>query len=232
MAHDDTRSRLLAAAGPVFADKGYQAATIRDICLAAGVNVASVNYYFGDKATLYLETVKLARQMRADRFPLPDWRSGTPAAERLRGFVFTMLSRIMSADEASWNTRLMLREVLEPTDVCACVVREYIRPLFETLMEILDELLPETVPFHQRWKIGFSVIGQCLYYRVASGVISALLPANDLPAHFGPEQLADHITHFCLAALGVQRPVVPSAAEGSAPHTEVPDTEMEETSLS
>ncbi len=120
----------------------------------------------------------------------------------------------MSADEASWNTRLMLREVLEPTDVCACVVREYIRPLFETLMEILDELLPETVPFHQRWKIGFSVIGQCLYYRVASGVISALLPANDLPAHFGPEQLADHITHFCLAALGVQRPVVPSAAEG------------------
>ncbi len=84
MAHDDTRSRLLAAAGPVFADKGYQAATIRDICLAAGVNVASVNYYFGDKATLYLETVKLRGKCEPTGFPCP---TGARAHRPLSGCV-------------------------------------------------------------------------------------------------------------------------------------------------
>ncbi len=200
------RTRLLAAAGPVFADKGYQAATVRDICLAAHVNVASVNYYFGDKETLYIETVKLARQMRADRFPMPDWPPGTSGSQRLHDFVVTMLSRIMAVDEASWNTRLMLREVLEPTGVCFRLVREYIRPLFETLLDILDELLPKTAPAHLRRQIGFSVIGQCLYYRVADEVVTALVPPEELREHFQSEQLADHITHWCLSALGVLPP--------------------------
>ncbi|MBW2127416.1 MAG: helix-turn-helix transcriptional regulator [Deltaproteobacteria bacterium] len=33
----------------VFAEKGYRAATIADICGRAKANVAAVNYYFGDK---------------------------------------------------------------------------------------------------------------------------------------------------------------------------------------
>jgi AcrR family transcriptional regulator len=44
----EPRERLLSAAGREFAERGYEAATVRDICLAAGVNLAAVNYYFGD----------------------------------------------------------------------------------------------------------------------------------------------------------------------------------------
>ncbi len=225
MPQDDTRTRLLAAAGPVFAEKGYQAATVRDICLAAHVNIASVNYYFGDKETLYVESVKLARQMRADRFPMPDWPPGTSASQRLHGFVLTLLSRVMAADEASWNTRLMLREVLEPTGICARVVREYIRPLFETLAGILDEFLPESAPAHQRRKIAFSIIGQCLYYRVADEVIGALVPEEERREHFQIEQLADHITHLCLSALGILPPL------GQISDDLLSGTKWEETSL-
>ena len=57
-----TRSRILNAAGPVFADKGFRDATVRDICQAASVNLASVNYHFGDKQRLYIESVKEAHR--------------------------------------------------------------------------------------------------------------------------------------------------------------------------
>ncbi|RLC17665.1 MAG: DUF1956 domain-containing protein, partial [Deltaproteobacteria bacterium] len=46
----ETRRRLLNAACEIFAQKGYHNAKVADICKRAGANVASVNYYFRDKA--------------------------------------------------------------------------------------------------------------------------------------------------------------------------------------
>ena len=70
---DDPRDRLLLAAGQAFAEHGYEAATVRDIFLEAGVNVAAVNYYFGDKRRLYIESVKHAHEQRVRQLPLPEW---------------------------------------------------------------------------------------------------------------------------------------------------------------
>ena len=97
MTTDSTRKRILDAAGPIFAENGYQASTVRDICDQADVNLAAVNYYFGDKERLYLETVKLARQNRAEEAPLPDWGEDTPTETKLRDFVRTMTTRMLVA---------------------------------------------------------------------------------------------------------------------------------------
>lgn len=48
-----TKDALLAAAMRIFAQKGFLAATVRDICSLAGANVAAVNYHFGGKEALY-----------------------------------------------------------------------------------------------------------------------------------------------------------------------------------
>src|ERR1700722_14461691 len=55
---DDTRSRLLDAAAAIFAERGYQAATTREICVRARANAAAVNYHFGDKLGLYKAALK------------------------------------------------------------------------------------------------------------------------------------------------------------------------------
>src|SRR5688572_33304361 len=59
----DTRQRMIDAAARLFADKGFQNVTVREICRASNANVAAVNYHFGDKAGLYRAVVTFAIQI-------------------------------------------------------------------------------------------------------------------------------------------------------------------------
>ena len=201
---DSTRDRILLAAGPIFAGKGFRSATVREICVAAQVNVASINYYFGDKQQLYTETVVMARQMRAQQFPYPDWDQTTSAEEKLHGFVSLLLNRLVALQTEPWQVRLLMREILQPTEACKKLVKDYFRPFFDVLLVVVDELIGFRLPDHQRNKIGFSIIGQCLYYRIAADVTAMFIETSEddqQDAHYEMEQLADHVAEFSLGAI-------------------------------
>jgi AcrR family transcriptional regulator len=53
----DTRSALLEAARGVFAEQGYDGATVRAIATRAGVDAAMVNHWFGSKEGLFVQAV-------------------------------------------------------------------------------------------------------------------------------------------------------------------------------
>jgi len=199
---DDPRDRLLLAAGKAFAEHGYEAATVRDICLEAGANVAAVNYYFGDKRRLYIESVKHAHEARVKQVPLPEWPAGKPAADRLHDFVANMLERMLGFGQPPWQVRLMMREVLHPTDACRELVEDYIHPHFALLVSILDELAGGSLGEPELRRIGLSIIGQCFLYRAAGDVVGMLVPPAEIASLHTPAQLADHVTRYALAALG------------------------------
>jgi TetR/AcrR family transcriptional regulator, regulator of cefoperazone and chloramphenicol sensitivity len=200
---DDPRDRILRAAGQEFAEHGYEAATVRDICLAATVNVAAVNYYFGDKKRLYIESVKHAHEERVRQVPLPEWADGTPAERRLHDFIDNMLERMLGFGQPPWQVRLMMREVLQPTEACRELVEDYIRPHFALLVAILDELCDGRLAQPELRRVAMSIIGQCFLYRAAGDVVGMLVPRQEIESLHTPRQLADHITRFSLAALGV-----------------------------
>lgn len=204
---DDPRDRLLLAAGQAFAEHGYEAATVRDICLEAGVNVAAVNYYFGDKRRLYIESVKHAHEARVKQVPLPEWPAGKPAADRLHDFVANMLERMLGFGQPPWQVRLMMREVLHPTDACRELVEDYIRPHFALLVSILDELAGHSLAEPELRRIALSIIGQCFLYRAAGDVVAMLVPSPELTTMHTPPQLAAHVTRYALAALGAGLPL-------------------------
>lgn len=201
---EDPRRRLLESAGQIFAEKGFEGATVRDICSRAGVNVAAVNYYFRDKERLYIEAVKSAACGSLEAAPLPAWPSGTPAVAKLRDFVRVMVGRLMNPDKPAWHARLMMRELTEPTSACSEWVEEYVRPHANVLRDILGEVLPPGTPDFQRYLIGFSIMGQCLFYLHCKPVVQRLL--GEEYSRITPEVVAAHVTEFSLNALGLKPP--------------------------
>ncbi len=54
----DKREHIINTAIKLFATKGYEGTSIRDLAAAAEVNVAMVNYYFGSKEKLFESMVE------------------------------------------------------------------------------------------------------------------------------------------------------------------------------
>ncbi|MGD9855126.1 MAG: CerR family C-terminal domain-containing protein [Planctomycetaceae bacterium] len=199
---DETRLRILRTAGPIFAESGFEATTVREICAAAGVNLASVNYHFGSKETLYLESVQFAHREKLLRVPPPQWPAGASAEEKLRIFVRTILNRCLGEGIVGWETRLLMREMLHPTHACRPLVEEFIRPQFDQLLDVLSEVLPESTEQSVRHRIAFSIVGQCLHYRFASEFVSLLIGEEFESGGFSIDALSTHITRFSLGGVG------------------------------
>ncbi len=211
--HDDqsdTAQKILAAAGPAFAEHGYRAATVRDICQAAGVNLASVNYHFGDKWQLYVRVIQHAHRRKAQQVPLPPWPPGMPAADKLRDFIRVALTRMIGSEDEPWQAKLMMREVLQPSGAAHELVEGYFRPQLELLLGVLDEMLPTETSTAKRMQWAFSVIGQCLFYRFSQEIMHMIVPDDEMAGGFATEQLAEHIADVSLAALGEWTHVAPS----------------------
>lgn len=199
-AQDPTKERLLQAAGAEFADKGFACARIRSICDRAQANVAAVHYHFGDKEQLYVEAVLQAHRcgIGCQEEPMDDQADPT---EQLRGFIRHFLSRVLALhDLDGWEHRLLTREMLNPTSASDILIQEGIRPRFEQLLGILRRFCPEAEE-RKLHALAFGVIGQCLHYKMARTFCERLIGPEGMAA-LDLDFLTDHITTFCLAALG------------------------------
>src|SRR5207253_10208074 len=79
----ETRQRLLDAAARLFAERGFNKVSVREICKEAGANVAAVNYYFRDKWGLYREVLQvIIDYSKRTRELAHDASEGKPPEER------------------------------------------------------------------------------------------------------------------------------------------------------
>jgi TetR/AcrR family transcriptional regulator, regulator of cefoperazone and chloramphenicol sensitivity len=196
---DTTRERIVEAAGQIFAERGFDATTVRDICQQAEANVAAVNYYFGDKQKLYVEAVVRAHRWRMEQAALPDWNESTPPEKKLADFVATFIRRVRTGPENTWHTRLIMREMMNPHEACAELVQSSIRPQFEILQSLLRDLSP-ALSDEELHLTAFSIVGQCLFYHFADPVVRNLLATEEYGS-LDVNKLADHIHRFSLAAV-------------------------------
>jgi TetR/AcrR family transcriptional regulator, regulator of cefoperazone and chloramphenicol sensitivity len=194
----EARQRLVEAAAEVFADHGFRHATIRDICQRAGTNVASINYYFGDKEKLYKAVFDYARS-----FAPPElWIQDTIAdpEERLRAYVHGFITTIFAEGRPAWLGKLIVREMVEPTGALDEFIDEQIRPNHVRLKSLVKTLIGEGADDEVARLAAFSIAAQCVYYYHCRSVVSRLYPEKPFDSQTISE-IADHIIRFTLGGL-------------------------------
>ncbi len=197
--HDPARRKILDAAGEIFAAHGFQTATVRDICARAGVNVAAVNYYFGDKAALYLETLRESLcAAKVDAFST-DLPANNPE-DTLKAIIHAMCRRMMATERPSWAYRIMAHEMAQPTQALDQVIEEVIRPAYQRLRNTLAAILGLPPENETTRMCAHSIIAQVIHYVSSRPVIARVWPDLQMtPAQV--EMLANHIAAFSLCSV-------------------------------
>jgi TetR/AcrR family transcriptional regulator, regulator of cefoperazone and chloramphenicol sensitivity len=196
-----TREHLLEAAADVFAEVGFRAATVREICQRARANIAAVNYHFGDKEQLYRTVLQETYRAAIAKYPadLGLAPRATPE-ERLRAFVYAFLMRIFSEGPSARHGKLMAREMIEPTGALDEIVKANIRPMADLLGSILRDLIGRKVDDETLRLCAMSVVSQVLFYHHCRPVVTRMFPDMKFNAT-AIEKLTAHITRFSLAAI-------------------------------
>lgn len=163
-AQEKTRWRLLQAATEVFAELGYHAATTREICRRAEVNLASIHYYYGDKAELYRETFRLPFLNECNIFATLDITRVS-----LEGALHTFYQWFFPsvADEdpmLQLFMRLHAREEAEPSGVLGDAMLQAFRPNHEKMQILLCREFGLKKPDAEVDRLTFSVLGLATVY--------------------------------------------------------------------
>jgi AcrR family transcriptional regulator len=197
---DPTRDKLLEVAGPIFAKRGYQAATIREICAGARANVAAINYHFGDKLGLYTEvlqqSVRAAQVLAVHNALDPN----TPPEEILRALIRARLRSINGKDLPDWHSRLLAHEFAQPTPALRQLVDKLTRPIYKRLLELIGGMIGMPPNDDNTRLCAISVVGQVLAYVLPGPLLTEIWPELKMTPE-QVERIADHITDFSLSYL-------------------------------
>ncbi len=194
----DKRQRLLEAAGEVFAQRGFKAATIQEISQRAGANIASVNYHFRDKETLYREVFRYALEQSQERYvSYPVDSSERRPAHKLKLELRRYLDVMFSQERAPWQAMMFFREMLEPSDVFNSLVEERMRPYQELIESMIRDVVGPQVEQNLIRFSAFAAISFCGSFRTLQNYLKQLFPDGRVSAE-SSDELAELITRFVL----------------------------------
>jgi AcrR family transcriptional regulator len=195
-----TRERLLKAAERLFAERGYEATSVRAIVAKARVNQAAVNYHFAGKEGLYREVLRAAfRALTENQLAHAEEAKGMSREQALGEFVRRQLQPLTARDEHSRHMRIFNWETVRPSPVFRKLLREDTAPFMGVAVELVRRFLPEadhrTLMIAAIW-----LLGQCSVF------IRNREQLAELPVEFSLEepavgQLAALISRWAIGGL-------------------------------
>lgn len=166
-ARPDRKQAILLAAEMLFARHGYHVVTIRQIAEEAGVPLALVGYYYGQKHELFHAIfehwghsieARLAGLAAVDIAP-DDTRT---LPRIIEAFTAPVLALRASA-EGEYYALLVARELYHATEEADRVLRSYFDPLAEAYIDALHTALPHATRGQAAWGYQFA-LGSLLHH--------------------------------------------------------------------
>lgn len=197
---DDTRTRILDAAESVFAERGYDGTSIREIVRAAGVNVAAVHYHFGSKESVLRGlTDRVAQPISARRAELLEAtkaaaQPGQPdLASLVEAFVRADIEVLLELQERGPKTARFLGRVYgDQTPWIRQMAADQYRQA-NSFLPLFAAELPQLTADELQWRIGRLVA-------IIVDVFSTW-PLNGMSAEEA-ESLLGRLVAFLTAGLG------------------------------
>src|ERR1700694_1958328 len=150
------------AAERLFAERGYDATSVRAIVAKARVNQAAINYHFDGKDGLYLAVLELAFDAvtRHEGLDGEQLRS-LPRDEALRSFVHQQLRPLLRRDEISRYMRIFAWENVRPSKVLQKFVATNAAPFLTRAVELVRRFLPAKAGDQEALCVAIWLMGQC-----------------------------------------------------------------------
>ena len=197
------REKLLHTALRLFAEKGFERTSIREIAQAAGANVAAIAYYFGDKAGLYRTVF---------HEPLGDHCPGTiafaadalPLDARMRRFFDDFLAPLKLGEAVGLVMRLHFREMVEPTGVWAEAIENEIKPQHAALVRVLQREFGLSRPDADLQRLAFAIVGMAVHFFVGQDIVRDVAP-NLVATPKAVDALAERLASFAVAMIEAER---------------------------
>lgn len=192
-----TRNRILQAAGELFAAGGYAETTSKAIAAHAEVDLASINYHFGNRNGLYQAVLAEAHRQLISLVDLRSLAgSQMSASDKLMRLFEHLVQR--SQVEGSWNIQVLARELLAPSSHLKVLLQNEVLPKILVIRQILADItgIPVDDPALTRCLV--SIAAPCGMLLVAKRGVPG--PLNDV-LRMPSAVIAHHLHTFALAGL-------------------------------
>lgn len=105
----DKKQHIIDAAIPLFAEKGFEGCSIRDLAARAEVNVAMINYYFGSKDNLFVEMVAYKATFMRGKLDEIESNPELTEIEKIDAIIESYVDRLLSQP---YFHRILYQELL------------------------------------------------------------------------------------------------------------------------
>ena len=195
-----TKERILTAAEALFAQRGFEGASLRQLTAAAGVNLAAVNYHFGSKDNLVEEVFKRRLdQLNARRMAALKQVAGQPGTtleDVLSAFIRPALD--LSHDGGGGLfMRVLARAFADHDDSLRKFLSENYGHVMRQFTAEFARLLPHLSKEELYWRIDL-VTGALTHAMSGFGIIQR---KSDVSETTHREQTAAHLIRFAAAGL-------------------------------
>lgn len=201
---DETRAALLAAGRKVFARRGFDGASVRDITREAGANLGAVTYHFGSKRGLYTAVLIHGLTPMVERVGRAASDAGSPL-ERLTRVVEVFFEHLATNPDLP---RLMLQEVAAgkkpPPELVALVQRNLAHVTGIIAAGWKDGSIREGYPV----LTALSVVSQPIYMTVMAPMVREV-GGMDLTDPTTRAMAIDHVKAFVRAGLAAPQETCP-----------------------